>query len=174
VFDCGGTNFDVNSDGFCDEWVDLTVTDVDGNSYETVQIGAQLWFKENLKLTKYNDNSDITTGLTSSADEGYTNDGTWSIATEGAFAVYPIDDDEASQATCGDDCADIYGNLYNWYTVDDERGVCPEGWHVSLHSDWATLVAYLDEDAPYPPSSNEAAYQLVSSRELQCSLPETN
>ena len=75
---------------------DLYVTDIDGNVYETVQIGNQLWMKENLKVTHYNDGSEIPTGL---------DNATWTSTNEGAYVFY--DDDPAN--------AEIYGNLYNWY-----------------------------------------------------------
>jgi uncharacterized protein (TIGR02145 family) len=111
---------DANSDGFCDEWVDLTVTDVDGNSYETVQIGGQLWMAENLKVTHYSDGQPIATGY---------NNGDWSILEEGAYAVY--DNDPANAA--------IYGNLYNWYAVDDDRGLCMDGWHIPSDEEFMVL-----------------------------------
>ena len=98
-----------------------TVTDIDGNVYEIVPIGDQVWMAENLKVTHYNDGSEIPTGYT---------DEEWGELETGAFAVYPIDYDEASQTTCGNDCSDVYGNLYNWFAVDDSRGLCMEGWHV--------------------------------------------
>lgn len=37
----------------------------------------------------------------------------------------------------------IYGRLYNWYTVEDSRNICPEGWHVPTDSEWALLEDYL-------------------------------
>ena len=56
-----------------------TVTDVDGNVYETVQIGDQLWMKENLKVTRYNNGDEIYSGL----------DGeTWISIQEGAYSYY--------------------------------------------------------------------------------------
>jgi uncharacterized protein (TIGR02145 family) len=36
-----------------------------------------------------------------------------------------------------------YGRLYNWYAVNDERGICPARWHVSRNSEWITHLNYL-------------------------------
>jgi uncharacterized protein (TIGR02145 family) len=94
-----------------------TVTDIDGNVYETVQIGEQLWMAENLQITHYNNGDAIATALS---------DSEWSSTTDGTYAVY--DDDPVN--------ADIYGNLYSWYAVNDERGVCPEGYHVPSDSEF--------------------------------------
>ena len=96
-----------------------TAADIDGNVYSTVQIGEQLWMKENLKVTHYNNGDEIPI----SGSE-------WAELQIGAYAVYSADEDAMSQTTCGDDCADVYGNLYNWFTVEDERGVCPDGWRL--------------------------------------------
>ena len=63
-------------------WGQDTVTDIDGNVYETVQIGEQLWMKENLKVTHYRNGDEIPTGYS---------DDDWVNLTTGAFAVY--DDD---------------------------------------------------------------------------------
>ncbi|SVC66337.1 uncharacterized protein METZ01_LOCUS319191, partial [marine metagenome] len=102
------------------------VTDIDGNVYEIVPIGEQMWMKENLRVTHYNDGSEIPTGYE-------TLNGEWSNLTTGAYAVY--DDDPSN--------GEIYGNLYNWYAVDDERGVCPEGWNVPTDDDYTALSDYL-------------------------------
>ena len=85
----------------------VPVVDIDENVYETVVIGDQLWMKENLKVTRYNNGDEI--------PSGYNNE-EWTTLTIGAYAVY---DDNPTNA-------DVYGNLYNWYAVDDERGICPE------------------------------------------------
>jgi len=79
---------------------------------------------ENLKVTHYNNGDEIPTGLSSGTD------GEWVNTTEGAYAVY--DDDPAN--------ADIYGNLYNWYAVNDERGICPLEWHVPTDEEWTILT----------------------------------
>ena len=104
-----------------------TVTDIDGNVYETVVIGDQLWMAENLKVTHYNNGEDIPTGLNSEST------GDWPNTIEGAYAIYY---DEQSNL-------EIYGNLYNWYAIDDERGVCPDGWHVPSDEEWTILMDYL-------------------------------
>ena len=86
------------------------VTDIDGNCYETIQIGEQVWLDENLKVTHYNNGDAISTGYSEVE---------WDNLLLGAYAIY---NDESSNA-------DVYGNLYNWYAVDDSRGLCMEGWH---------------------------------------------
>lgn len=100
------------------------VTDKDGNTYQTIIIGTQEWMKENLKVSKYRDGSEIATGL---------NNFDWSTTTEGAFAIY---EDLASNNT-------TFGKLYNWYALVDTRGLCPTGWHVPSDAEWTTLENYL-------------------------------
>jgi uncharacterized protein (TIGR02145 family) len=104
-----------------DPW---TVTDYDGNVYQTVTIGAQEWMAENLKVTHYR-NGDPIPNATDSM--------TWVGLTAGAYCNY--DNDEGLVAT--------YGRLYNWYAVDDSRNIAPEGWHVPTDADWKQLEMYL-------------------------------
>jgi len=106
---------------------DTTVIDIDGNVYETIQIGEQLWMAENLKVTHYNDGDSIS----------YPSDEDWNSFDEGQHGVY--DNDPAN--------ADIYGNLYNFAVIEDERGVCPIDWHVPSDGEWAILTDYLGGDA---------------------------
>lgn len=105
-----------------------TVTDIDGNTYNTVQIGTQEWMQENLKTTKYKNGDVIPTNL---------NNTQWQNTTQGAWAYY----NDSSQYN------NIYGKLYNWYAVADARGVCPTGWHVPTDSEWNVLVKQLDPQA---------------------------
>ena len=111
-----------------------TITDYDGNVYETVEIGDQCWMAENLKVTHYRNGDAIPTGYS---------DSEWPNLSTGAYAVYPWDNDDASQNTCEGDCTEVYGNLYNWYAVDDTRDICPEGWHVPTDTEWTELEDYL-------------------------------
>jgi uncharacterized protein (TIGR02145 family) len=103
----------------------LTVTDIEGNVYQTVTIGSQIWMKENLKVSKYRNGNSIPTGLS---------DSQWSITTSGAYAI--LNNDQTNNA--------IFGKLYNWYSVIDQRGLCPVGWHVPTDAEWYTLENFLD------------------------------
>ena len=101
-----------------------TVTDIDGNVYQTIIIGTQEWMAENLKVTHYRDGEAIPTGHSNSE---------WSNLSTGAYCAY--DNNESN--------ADTYGYLYNWYAVDDSRNIAPEGWHVPTDDEWQILVDYL-------------------------------
>jgi uncharacterized protein (TIGR02145 family) len=105
-----------------------SVTDIDGNTYKTVQIGTQVWMAENLKTAKYNDGTMI---------PNVTDDAQWSNLTSGAWCYY---DNNASNNS-------KYGKLYNWYavskTTNGNKNVCPTGWHVPTDSEWTALTDYL-------------------------------
>jgi uncharacterized protein (TIGR02145 family) len=96
----------------------------DGHTYDLVQIGTQCWFKENLRSDNYR-NGDVI--------PGNLNDDQWTSTTSGAQAIY--DNDNANLAT--------YGRLYNWYAVNDARGLCPTGFHVPTDGEWTELENYL-------------------------------
>jgi uncharacterized protein (TIGR02145 family) len=96
----------------------------DGYDYPTVAIGAQCWFKENLRSDNYR-NGDVIPGNLSNAQ--------WISATSGAQAVY--ENDASSLAT--------YGRLYNWFAVKDARGLCPSGFHVPTDEEWKELEGTL-------------------------------
>jgi uncharacterized protein (TIGR02145 family) len=101
------------------------VTDIDGNIYEVIRIGKQLWMKENLETTKYNNGIAIS-NVTDSVSwrESYNTP---------AFCWYNND----SLGFNG-----IYGVLYNWHAVNT-RLLCPTGWHVPSDAEWKTLIKYL-------------------------------
>jgi uncharacterized protein (TIGR02145 family) len=102
------------------------VSDIDSNVYSTVLIGNQMWMAENLRTSKYNNNEQILE----------VNDNTWTQISTGAWCYFinnPLNNN-------------IYGKLYNWFTIADPRGLCPAGWHVPSSDDWNTLVNFLDPD----------------------------
>lgn len=100
-----------------------TVTDMDGNVYHTVTIGTQVWMKENLKTTKFNDGTSI---------PFVTENSSWvSLFTPG-YCWY---NNEVANKN-------IYGALYNWHAVNTGK-ICPKGWHVPTDAEWTTLTTFL-------------------------------
>ena len=119
-----------------------TVTDIDGNVYNTVLIGEQCWIRENLKVTQYNNGTPIITGL-SNED--------WLTTTEGAYAIYPytggnFDNPPFEGINSDEDMLAIYGGLYNWYAVTNNYGLCPTGWRVPAKSDFDEIIEYAWEE----------------------------
>ncbi|MDR2009328.1 MAG: fibrobacter succinogenes major paralogous domain-containing protein [Bacteroidales bacterium] len=100
----------------------ITVSDIDGNTYNTVIIGTQTWMAQNLRTTKLNDGTPIEISEES-----------WGIEITPELGWYDSNDVN-SQVT--------YGALYNGYTIETEK-LCPEGWHVPTNSEWETLIEYL-------------------------------
>lgn len=111
-------------------WVSLTgyatvgtVTDIDGNTYETTRIGNQEWMIENLRVRQFNDGRGIPEVI---SDVG------WVATTFSARSRY--DNSNAN--------LDTYGYLYNWFAVDDGK-LCPTDWHVPSDAEWTTLTDFL-------------------------------
>ncbi len=105
---------------------DTTVTDIDGNVYNTVSIGLQVWMKENLKTTKYNDGTAI---------PNVTDNTAWRNSTTSAYCWY--DNDISNK--------ELYGALYNWYAVNTGK-LCPKGWHSPTDAELTTLSDCLGGD----------------------------
>ena len=109
-----------------------------GYDYETVQIGEQCWFAENLRAENYRDGDVIPSGL------GYDE---WSSTNWGALAVYSTDAcyEGAPQFDACDANQSLleYGRLYNWYAVNDARHLCPTGWSVPTDLEWTLMVDVL-------------------------------
>ena len=115
-----------------------TVTDIDGNVYNTVRIGNQCWMKENLRTTHYADNTAIP------ADSTF-------ISYTGPYHYAP-NNDESNVET--------YGYLYNWAAVmhgaasstanpSGVQGICPTGWHVPSDAEWTLLTDYVSSQSQY-------------------------
>ena len=103
------------------------VKDIDGNTYNTVQIGTQCWTKENLKVSKYNNGDQIPLDI-SGGNNGTSS--SWSGITSGARSIYG---NLTNNLTA-------FGYLYNWYSAADIRGLCPNGWHVPTENEARTLI----------------------------------
>lgn len=106
----------------------LTLTDADNNIYNTTTIGSQVWITENLKTTRYNDGTAIPLA------EGNTS---WSGLSTPGYCWYE-NDPSANK--------DIYGALFNWYTVNSGK-LCPAGWHVPSEQEWTSLFQFLGQQS---------------------------
>ena len=114
-----------------------TVTDIDGNIYQTVQIGSQIWMAENLKVTHYADGSAIPLIENNTIWENLEH-------TDKAYCWYN------NNTALGD----VYGGLYTWAAAMNGnissdakpsgiQGVCPDGWHLPSDAEWKQMEIYL-------------------------------
>ncbi|MBK7174704.1 MAG: fibrobacter succinogenes major paralogous domain-containing protein [Bacteroidales bacterium] len=106
------------------------VIDIDGNKYDTIHIGTQVWLKQNLKVTHYRNGDPV---------EPILKDSDWFYSESGAWCCYNNDTNNIP----------IYGCLYNLYAAKDPRGLCPQGWHTPTEDEWRTLVSFLDFEGGY-------------------------
>ena len=122
-----------------------TVTDIDGNVYNTVQIGNQCWMRENVRTTHYADSTAIPAGDSISLTEPYR---------------YAPNNNENNIS--------IYGYLYNWSAVmhgasastanpSGVQGICPTGWHVPSDAEWTQLTNYVSSQSEYVCGSNNVS-----------------
>lgn len=105
---------------------EMTESDAPANIVE-VTIGTQVWMKRNLHVSRYR-NGDRIPHVTDPSE--------WAALTTGAWCWY---NNDSATGT-------VYGKLYNWYAVNDPRGLAPEGWHVASNEEWTTLSAFLGGD----------------------------
>ena len=96
-----------------------TVADIDGNIYKTIKIGGQEWMAMDLRVSHFRNNEQIS----------YVNDGTiWQYIKNPVYC-------RATQ-----DTVNAQGFFYNWYAVNDPRGIAPVGWHIATDADWNILI----------------------------------
>ena len=100
------------------------IKDGDGNIYTSVTIGTQIWLKQNLKTTKFNDGTTIPL-VTGNTD--------WNNLVTPGYCWYSND-----EATYKSD----YGALYNWYAVGTGK-LCPKGWHAPTNDEIDILITFL-------------------------------
>ena len=114
-----------------------SITDIDNNVYQTVQIGNQCWMKENLRTTRYADGTSISLGS--------------STSTSTPYRYYP---------NCDSNNVNIYGYLYNWFAIMNNspsstnnpsgvQGICPDGWHVPSNAEWTQMTDYVSSQTQF-------------------------
>jgi uncharacterized protein (TIGR02145 family) len=99
-----------------------TLTDINGNTYSTINTNCnnKTWMQSNLNVSKFK-NGDIIPQATNTSDFN-----------SGSPAWCYYNNDPANEA--------IYGKLYNRAAVYDQRGLAPEGWHISTEVEWNDLI----------------------------------
>lgn len=129
-----------------------TVTDIEENIYNTVQIGEQCWMKENLKTVTYKNNEII---------YHLPNNASW----QSNFAGYSWPNNDTIYK-------DAYGAIYNQFAVNHSYGICPEGWHVPSTSEWNILIAFFGGPEASPGFKIKSCRFVNSSAGGSCSTTE--
>jgi len=101
--------------------------DIDGNSYKTLSHGIQVWTAANLNVSHFRNGDAIPEVRT---------DEEWAKAARDGKPAWCYYENVTGNGL-------IHGRLYNWYAVNDQRGLAPKGWHIADNRDWSTLVKNL-------------------------------
>lgn len=103
------------------------IKDIDGNEYGSVSIGSQTWMTENLNVSRFINGDSVP--VVKSSEE-------WvRYGAEGKPACCLVQNDPENGRK--------YGKLYNWYAVNDPRGLAPKGWHIPSDEEWSLFTTYL-------------------------------
>lgn len=105
------------------------VFDVEGNEYRTIQIGTQTWMAQNLNTSSYRDGTPIAP---------VTSNSVWFNLDDTETGAWAYFNNDSATYNCP------YGKLYNFYAVEDTRGICPTGWHIPTDAEWDILRDFLD------------------------------
>ncbi|MFD1061964.1 fibrobacter succinogenes major paralogous domain-containing protein [Winogradskyella litorisediminis] len=130
------------NDNSSTEQPELTVTDADGNIYNTITIGGQVWMLENLKTTTYNDGTPIT-------QYNFDIHGTNWAATGSMFngeGFYKwADTADLNNASDEELAFDEYGAIYNHFALESGK-LAPEGWRIPTEADFIELGNFIAND----------------------------
>ncbi|MBN2805385.1 MAG: fibrobacter succinogenes major paralogous domain-containing protein [Prolixibacteraceae bacterium] len=150
VYDCGNDQlegFDCNKsgpmwsfgidDGEEDPFILNAATDIDGNSYNAVKIGNQIWLNSNLKTTRLNDGTPILSqqNYQEHCDSGFCPPPNEELPP--LQYAYPNKQEEL---------VGLYGLYYNWMAVETGK-LCPQGWHIPSKAEWDQLINFLGDNA---------------------------
>lgn len=131
-----------------------TVSDYDGNTYPTIEIGDQIWMQENLRAVHYADGSPIT-------------------------SVWAYEDSDSLAAIYG--LLYDWDGAMNYSTVEEAQGACPNGWHIPSDAEWTRLgnqlggnevaggkmkeTGYLHWKYPNTDATNESGFSALAAGE---------
>ena len=116
-----------------------TVTDADGNVYNTIKIGNQTWMLENLKTTKFNDGVAITEYTFATHGNNWHNAGS-------EEALYQwANTDDLNNVYTETLPFDYYGAMYNHYAIESGK-LAPTGWRIPTEQDFIELESFLNSN----------------------------
>jgi hypothetical protein len=110
-------------------WAGLSTSASTAVFLPTIVIGTQQWQAKNLDVAFYRNGDPIPQVTDATA---------WASLTTGAWCYYNNDSTQGNK----------YGKLYNWYAVNDPRGLAPQGWHIPSDTEWTILETTLDGSSP--------------------------
>jgi len=135
-----GRTIIIDNDGTWRFKLSISKDSHDGKLYKTVKIGTQTWMVENLNVSRFRNGDQIPEVKT---DEEWTEAGK-----EGnpAWCYYDNNPENGKK----------YGKLYNWYTVNDKRGLAPKGWHIPTNTELQSLATIVGNDGSALKAINQA------------------
>jgi len=128
-------------------WVSLITPSSTAVFLPTIVIGTQQWMNKNLDVAFYRNGDPI---------PQVTNATAWAALTTGAWCYFNNDSTQGNK----------YGKLYNWYAVNDPRGLAPQGWHIPSDAEWTILETTLG-------GSSVAGGAMKEARTLNWTAPNT-
>lgn len=162
---CKKDNIDENQEPEGDGIIKNAVTDYDGNTYDAVKLGKQVWMASNLKTKHFADGTSIPLG-----------DMVTDMSTTSPYRFNP-DDNNATVNT--------YGYLYNWPAAMKKgnssttnpsgvQGICPDGWHMPSDAEWTELTDYLGTQSRYQSGGAENIAKALASKSGWDQCPQAN
>ena len=130
------------------------VTDIDGNTYKTVIIGAQEWMTKNLNVSHFNDGTSI---------KEVTNMSDWRDAVsneEPAYCYLEFNRTNNSE----------YGKIYNYYAFSNYK-LAPKGFHISTHQDWVVLRENIGDYDAFEKLKSKTGWKKIriGNKTIECS-----
>lgn len=142
-----------------------TVTDYDGNTYQTVKIGNQTWMTKNLETTHYADGSEIPKVESTPVWEALS-------SRDSAYCYYNNNTNQE---------AFTFGALYTWAAAlngaessdsnpSGIQGVCPDGWHIPSDGEWKELETFLGMDQTEADTTGARGFDIGSQLAISMDL----
>jgi uncharacterized protein (TIGR02145 family) len=137
LFSACGNNSESESSSAATESANTNTTDNstnesdNENALDGVTIGTQVWSSKNLDVSTFRNGDPIPQAKTNEE---------WEKAGQNKQPAWCYYDNDPANGT-------KYGKLYNWYAVNDPRGLAPSGWHVPSDAEWTTLTDYLSGES---------------------------